>query len=184
VRRARLEEAIPGGQATVFTTPPIYSAIPLSNANAEVVPGIISDDIEVAHFNEFLNSYQPKSPSNRDGSTLIWMTDLCSRESNTDVLRYAICALSTSNATASPIPATTVTGPQYYGEALRHLHLQLSQVPVACSDELLAAIRCLMIYEVSITTNFSRKCTKIIFADSFSNQLPDQSRRGTTTRTV
>ncbi|KAI1624764.1 hypothetical protein EDD37DRAFT_361486 [Exophiala viscosa] len=151
-RRQRLEEAILPGHVipTERDTHPAGMLPSSSSASATAVS--IARDLGIAaarsQLDDFMTIYQPTAPENRTGATLVWLREAYGYAQPSLLLEVARNALAANRcAAATGDPSMQYTGHMYYGRALQALTEKLNQQFENCDNQLLAAIRCLMIYE-------------------------------------
>ncbi len=125
-RRQRMEEAI--------IPRPRPGPVPLANR---------------ALLGRFLDIYLPTAPHDRGSATEVWLVEACQLDQPAPVLRLALHALAGSRVGAADNSLALVNeSQQAYGESLSLLHRILGSSGSVIDDQVLAASRCLMIFEV------------------------------------
>ena len=109
----------------------------------------------------FLGIYKPSASENQYGVTITWLTEACSLTRASPALQVALYALASNRVAAVNGDAVLCQrSRQHYGKALRLLNELLGSSESIFDDQALAAIRCLMIYEVGDTFASSLKAAK------------------------
>lgn len=164
MRRTRLEEVIlPKKQSRVAvgtlsssdatsssgTTP----ASPPSTARSLVSSSRSEADVRYrALLRDFEQVYFPKRAADRTSPTLVWLEIACALDSPGQVLRLGLHALAASRVGFSRNDESlSLEARKIYGEALQALVSTLNTTDALRDDEILAAARALMIFEVSWT---------------------------------
>jgi hypothetical protein len=156
-RRQRLEEAIVAGHA-ISAGRPSHAAdtMPsssITSATAVSDAGYLDITSDRSLLDHFMRLYLPTAPENRTGATLNWLKEAYECLQPSLVLELARHALSANRVAVvggnSPMKHT---GHIYYGRALQALNERLSNQLENCDNQVLAAARCLMIYEIFEST--------------------------------
>ena len=106
-------------------------------------------------FAEFFRIYLPKDERNRYGPPIPWLKAAADMKERKPVLDNALKALTTNRVAAARSDAALADeGRAYLGEALRLLN-QIIDEETPWDDQGLAAVRCLMIYELFESTTSS-----------------------------
>ena len=110
----------------------------------------------------FLAIYEPSALENQYGVTIAWLTEACSLRKASPALQVALYALASNRVGFANGDAVLCEGSrQYYGNALRLLNELLGSPASIFDDQALAAVRCLMIYEVGDTITFWLRAAKM-----------------------
>ena len=97
----------------------------------------------------FMNLYQPSSYTNRNGVTIGWLNEACFLADLCPTLRLSLHALAANRVAAiAGDEGLAATSRECYSNALIKLNELLGSSESVFDDQALAAIRCLMIYEV------------------------------------
>ncbi|MCJ1397250.1 hypothetical protein MMC11_000442 [Xylographa trunciseda] len=101
----------------------------------------------------FLGIYKPSASKNQYGVTITWLTEACSLRKASPALQVALYALASNRVGfANGDAKLCERSRQYYGKALRLLNGLLGSPDSIFDDQALAAVRCLMIYELFEST--------------------------------
>lgn len=183
-RRRRLEEAIipvshgPYNSATeqLFESPQFPYPGSRSAVYLDPLEFPPSETTHRALLNRFLELYKPHSPVGGTGATCQWLQEACSLMNPGAALHASLHALA-ANRIAKYLgdSALEAMGRAYYGAALQKLNDFLGQLNQSNDIEILAAARCLMIYEVRkshyIVTYIWSRLTVLRINDKVSQRL-------------
>lgn len=101
-----------------------------------------------------MSIYLPSASENRYGATISWLNVACSLTKPCPALEAALYALAANRVSAGNGDVRLAQASRhYYGKALCKLNELLASPESVSNNQALAAVRCLMIYEVRITTS-------------------------------
>ena len=144
-------EGLPGPSASQTSTNAgsftvVRSEVPDFQATAHLDLGQSRNQ---ALLEKFIHIYEPDAVGHDSGSTLTWMKQICATIQLSNLQRVALHALAGSIvALSTDNDLLKAASHVCYGQALQELHRRLNQGESGHAQELLTAIRCLMIYEV------------------------------------
>jgi len=153
-RRQRLEEAILPGHVIPAGREINPADTLASSSSASGTAVSVAEDLDNAAarslLDAFMTIYLPTAPENRMGSTPTWLKEAYAYSHPSLLLEVARNALAANRiAAVSKDSSMQQTGHMYYGRALQTLTEQLNEQLENCDNQVLAAVRCLMIYVVS-----------------------------------
>ncbi|KIV87647.1 hypothetical protein PV11_03179 [Exophiala sideris] len=156
-RRQRLEEAILPGHVIPAGRQTHPANVILADSNASGTAVTVAGDLDNAAarslLDDFMIIYLPTAPGNRTGATLTWLKEAYGYSQPSLLLEVARNALAANRVAAvSGDSSMQRIGHMYYGRALQALTEQLNQQSENRDDQVLEAVRCLMIYELFEST--------------------------------
>lgn len=151
-RRQRLEEAIIPGDVLSAGRPSHVAGTMSSNSIASVTAVSDAGYLDIAAdrslLDHFMRLYLPSAAENRTGGTLTWLKEVFASPQPSLVLELARHALAANRVAAVDGNSSKKhSGHIYYGRALQALNERLSKQLDKPDNQVLAAARCLMIYE-------------------------------------
>ena len=117
------------------------------------IPPRDSDLADRSLIDAFLSIYQPTAIENRYGATIVWLHEARSLAQPCPALGVDLHALAANRVAARDGDTRLAQRSRHcYSKALQELNKLLSTPESIVNDQTLAAIRCLMIYEVRAAT--------------------------------